>query len=278
MPQDMQTGLDDAMRRMAAAPEDTTARLAFHAELSRAELFVLLESEVSGDRMIPRVFDLSDGRAVLAFGSELQLADFAGDAAAYAALPGRVLVTMLASAAEPLSLLIGPDVDHAALLTPDALVWLDQTLSAPAPDEAQATPERFTKPNLPPAVLSLLVPALERRLSGLPGLDAVILAGAEWQGGGRGHVLALNGLPDSAQAPIARAVVEALSLSGLEAGVLDVVFPPNSAMQAIVAVGLPLKPAPFVMPDEQIISPNSQPNSQPGANPGLDPTRPPKLR
>lgn len=269
-----QTGLDDAMRRMAAAPDETTARLTFHAELSRAELFVLLDAEISGDRMRPRVFDLSDGRAVLAFGSEMQLADFAGDAAAYAALPGRVLVSMLAAGAEPLSLLIGPDVDHAALLDPAALRWLDQTLSAPPPDEAQATPERFTAPDLPGSVLSLLIPALERRLSGLPGLELVILAGAQWQGGARGHVLALTGLPENAQAPIARAVVEALSLSGLEAGALDVVFPPAASMPAIAAVGLALTPAPFVMPEEQIISPNDQP----GANPGLDPTRPPKLR
>jgi len=273
MSDDTQTALDDAMRRMAAAPEDTTVRLAFHAELSRAEVFVLLESEVVGDQMIPRVFDLSDGRAVLAFGSELQLADFAGDAAAYAALPGRVLVTMLAGAAEPLALLLGPDAEHAAFLAPEALVWLDQTLSAAAPDEDQATVARFTTPNLPPAVLALLVPALERRLSGLPGLDAVILAGADWQGGAKGHVLAIAGLPESAQAPIARAVVEALSLSGLEAGALDVIFPPAPAMQTLAAVGLSLAPAPFVMPDEQVINPDTA-----GANPGLDPDRPPKLR
>ncbi len=273
MPDDTQTALDEAMRRMAVMPDDTTARLAFHAELSRAEVFVLLESEVVGDQMIPRVFDLSDGRAVLAFGSEMQLADFAGDAAAYAALPGRVLVTMLASATEPLALLLGPDLEHAAFLAPEALIWLDQTLSAPAPDESQATPERFTAPNLPPTVLQLLIPALERRLSGLPGLDAVILAGAEWQGGAKGHVLAIAGLPESAQAPIARAVVEALSLSGLEAGALDVIFPPTVAMQTLTAVGLALAPAPFTMPDEQIINPETA-----GANPGFDPNRPPKLR
>ncbi|WP_323037181.1 SseB family protein [Pararhodobacter sp.] len=179
-----QTGLDDAMRRMAAAPDETTARLTFHAELSRAELFVLLDAEISGDRMRPRVFDLSDGRAVLAFGSEMQLADFAGDAAAYAALPGRVLVSMLAAGAEPLSLLIGPDVDHAALLDPAALRWLDQTLSAPPPDEAQATPERFTAPDLPGSVLSLLIPALERRLSGLPGLEIGYSGGCSMAGWG----------------------------------------------------------------------------------------------
>lgn len=265
---------DQAMRAMAAAPEDTTARLVFHAELSRAELFVLLEAEVAGDRMVPRVFDLSDGRAVLAFGSEMELAGFAGGAAAYAALPGRVLVSMLARSEVPLALLIGPDLAHAAFVAPEALRWLDRTLAAAAPSEAQATPERFTAPDLPQSVLALLIPALERRLSGMPGLDAVVLAGARWQGGARGHVLALSGLPEAAQAPVARAVVEALSLSGLEAGGVDVIFPPDPAMQSLRAVGLVLAPAPFRPSTDQIVSPDSPP----GANPGLDPDRPPKLR
>lgn len=266
--------LDQAMRRMAAAPDDTTARLVFHGELSRAELFVLLDAEVTGDRMAPRVFDLSDGRVVLAFGSEMELAGFAGEAAAYAALPGRVLVSMLAQADTPLALLVGPDVAHAAFLTPEALRWLDQTLAAAAPGETRATPERFTAPDLPQAVLALLVPALERRLSGLPGLEAVVLAGARWQGGARGHVLALSGLPETAQAPVARAVVEALSLSGLDAGGLDVIFPPARAMQTLRAVGLPLAPAPYQRPEDQIVTADAAP----GANPGLDPDRPPRLR
>lgn len=267
-----------AMRAMHAAPEDTTLRLAFHAELSRAELFLLLNAEADAASLSPRVFDLSDGRAVLAFVSEMELAEFAGQAAAYAALPGRVLVSMLAAAAEPLALLISPDAESAAFLAPEALRWLDQTLSAPAPTESHATPERFTAPDLPAAVLALLIPAIERRLSGMPGLGAVVLAGAHWQGGGRGHVLALEGVPDAAQAAIARAVVEGLSLSGLEAGALDVIFPPAQSMATIAAVGLPLAPAPFVMPDDVILTPDDPLGTMPGANLGLDPNRPPILR
>jgi hypothetical protein len=265
-----QTDLDHAMRRMADAPDDTQARLEFHAELTRAELFVLLEAEVTGDALEPRVFDLSDGQAVIAFDSEARLAGFAGQATAYAALPGRVLVPMLAAAPDPLSLLINPDEDHAALLSPDALRWLVETLDAPAPDEGQATPEGFAAPALPPEVLARLVPALERRLSGMPGLALTVLAAVRWQGGGQGHVLALAGLPEAAQAPLARAVSEALALSGLEAGALDVIFPPDTAMQLIAGAGLTLSPAPFVSPDDQVVTP--------GGNPGLDPDRPPRLR
>ncbi|MCC0076820.1 MAG: SseB family protein [Rhodobacter sp.] len=264
------TDLDAALIRMAAQPEDAAVRLAFHAELSRAELFVLLDAEVSGDAMAPRVFEVSDGRAVLAFDSEMRLAEFAGAASAYAALPGRVLVAMLAGAGEPLSLVINPDADHAAFLPPEALAWLAGTLAAPAPDEARAVPESFAAPDLSPAVLDLLVPALERRLSGTPGLTQTVLAGVRWQGGALGQVLALAGLPEAAQPAVARAVAEALALSGLEAGSLDVIFPPAPAMAGIAAVGLALTPRPFVMPEDQVLTP--------GANPGMDPASPPKLR
>ena len=268
------TELNAAMRRLSSAPEDgaedSAARLAFHAELSRAEIFVLLTAESTGGTLEPQVFDLSDVRAVLAFDSELRLAEFAGTAAAYAALPGRVLVAMLAEAPEGLSLLVNPDTPHAALLPPEALGWLADTLAAPPPAEGQATPEAFAAPDLPEAIRAPLVTALERRLAGTPGLTGAVLAAVQWQGGARGHVLALAGLPEAAQPPVARAVAEALALSGLESGALDVVFPPERAMAAIAAVGLALAPAPYALPDEQVVAP--------GANPGLDPSSPPRLR
>ncbi len=119
-------------------------------------------------------------------------------------------------------------------------------------------------------MLALLVPALERRLSGMPGLGRAVLAGVHWRGGGQGHALAMSGLPEAAQAPVARAVAEALELSGIEAGMLDVVFPPDAAMALILATGVALAPAPWIAPDDQIVTP--------GENPGLDPGKPPRLR
>ena len=267
MPNSATTDLDRALQAAAAAPEDDAARLALHAELTRAELFILLESEITGDQMVPRLFELTQGPAVLAFDSEVRLSDFAG-LSAYAALPGRVLVGMLAG--QGLALIVNPDADHAGFLPPQALDWLAQTLSAPEPEVAQGLPESIAAPDLPPAVLTRLAPALERRLSGIPGLDGAVLVQVRWQGGGQGHALALSGLPEAAHPPVARAVTEALTLSGLEAGALDVLFPAPAAMARFAAVGLALSPAPFEMPDEHVVTP--------GANPGLDPARPPKLK
>ncbi len=259
--------LDAVLRQMHARPEEVELRLRFHAELINSELFVLLVEEARGDRLTPHVVDLKGMRAVLVFDSEARMAAFAGQAVAYAALPGRLVVAMLAEAGEALSLIVNADAEHAALLPPEALDWLGATLAAAAPEEAEAVPEAFGPVTLPEAALALLVPALERRLSGVPGLAAAVLAGVRWQGRGHGHVLALAGVGDPVRPALARAVAEALEFSGLEDSVLDVVFPPPEAMARIAAVGHELSPAPFAASE-----------SLAGPNVGLDPARPPRLR
>lgn len=263
-----QTPLEAALARMQAAPDDTALRLQFHAELLDTELFVLLADEATGASLRPKIFDFETGRAVLVFDSESRLADFAGEVAAYAALPGRVLVMMLAQADEALSLLVSPDSDHAELLPPEALSWLARTLGETRADESEASAQSFGPVALPEGVLALLVPALERRLRNTPGLDGVVLAGVRWRGGGAGHVLALGGVNEAVRAPLARAVAEALELSGIEAGALDVIFPKPAMMAHLATLGLTLRPAPWVEP-----TPASPPQA-----PGTDPNQPPKLR
>lgn len=265
--------LSAALARLAADPQDTSARLAFHAALSAAELCVWLATEAEGDRLDPQVFALEDGPTVLAFDSEATLAGFAGQAVPYAALPGRVLVGMLAGAGN-LSLLVQDDSGAAELMPPEALDWLARTLSGPAPRAGQGVARDYGPPDLPGPVLATLVAALERRLSGVPGLTGAVLASVGWAAEGpeapaaRGHLLALSGLPPSAEAPLARAVTEALELSGAALPALDVVFPQPAAMARIAALGLSLAPAPFVPPSEPA----------PSAPPGGDPARPPRLR
>ena len=269
-----ESGLALALGRLAASPDDPAARLGFHAELIASELFLWLADlpDTAGQAagaVAPQVFDLETGPTALAFDSEGALAGFAGAAAPYLALPGRVLVTMLAQAAPPLSLLVQDGVGRAELLDPDALAWLTQTLQAPAPQVDTDRIEAYLPPALPESDLALLVPVLERRLSHLPGLQAAVLVQARWAQGGGGHLLALSGLPEPAQAPVARAVAEALTLSGAGLARLDVVFPGPGRMRAITAAGLALNPARFAAPE-----------SAPAATapPGSDPTRPPRLR
>ncbi|MFN3954844.1 MAG: SseB family protein [Pararhodobacter sp.] len=280
MPESPLSPLDTAAAQMQAVPDDLPARLRFHAELAAAELFVLLETEAEGGRLRPQVFDLSEGRAVLAFDSELRLAEFAGAAVPYAALPGRVLVAMLAAGsgdAADLSLLLNAGAAQAELLPPAALRWLAQTLAGARTVEAEGRAVSFGPVALPAAALDLLRPALERRLRGMPGLNAAVLASVIWQSGARGHVLALGGVATAARGALARAVAEALEFSGLEAGALDVIYPEAAALALIAARGLALAPAPYVAPLAGTTAGTTAGTASRSA-PGMDPARPPRLR
>lgn len=257
-----------ALARMQASPGDDAARLAFFGTLADSELFLMIEGEAGANgQLSPRLFDLAEGRVALAFDSESGLADFAGQAADYAALPGRVLAPMMAGAG--LTMLLNPGSDDAAMLPPQALQWLADMLAAPAPAEASARAAGFGPPALDAPALARLRPALERRLAGVPGLGAAVLATMRRDDGGEGLVLALSGVPGPARPALARAMAEAMTLSGLEEGALDVFFPSDALMARIAAAGLPLGLSPPAFTDDKA-------PARPA--PGMDPSRPPRLR
>lgn len=128
-----ETPLDRAHARMEAAPEDDAARLAFFDRLAEAELHVLLQAEVIGDRPIaPRIFDLASGPVVAAFDREDRLAAFAGGPAPYAALSGRGLAAELSRGGLGLALNLGAPSE--ILLPSEALSWLTETLATGRPN------------------------------------------------------------------------------------------------------------------------------------------------
>ncbi|MBQ1203201.1 MAG: SseB family protein, partial [Loktanella sp.] len=90
------TDIDTAHAAMEAAPEDDSIRLRFYERLADSEVFLMLGAEADGDHITPALFDVEDGQFALIFDREERLADFAGRAVPYAALPGRALVQMLA--------------------------------------------------------------------------------------------------------------------------------------------------------------------------------------
>ena len=91
-----ETPLDSAHAAMEAAPENDAARLRFYERLADSELFLMLTEEARDENISPEVFDVADGRFLLAFDREERLARFAGRPAPYAALSGRVLAQMMA--------------------------------------------------------------------------------------------------------------------------------------------------------------------------------------
>ncbi|MCT8161102.1 SseB family protein [Pseudoruegeria sp. SHC-113] len=259
------TPLDTAHAAMQAAPEDDAARLRFYERLADGELYLLLEAEAEGEQITPRLFETDQGAFVVVFDREERLAEFAGGVAPFAALSGRLICGMLAGQGYGLGVNLG--VAPSEILIPASAVdWLQATL-AQAPQELQARPEEVRAPGaLPEALLT----GLDAKLATATGLARfAYLAAVTYEGGGQGHLLAFVDPVPGAEDPLARAVAEALTFSGIEAGGLDVAFfrasDPICAKLARVGLRFDLPE----LPKESV--------KTPGAAPGMDPDKPPRL-
>jgi hypothetical protein len=258
-----ETPLDRAHAAMEAAPADEALRLRFFDALAGAELFLLLETEADGDAITPRTFPVEGEPYVLAFDTEERLAAFAGEIAPYAALSGRALAPVLA--VEGLGLALNPEVaPSATFLPPEAVRWLAGTL-AERPREVEARPVSVAPPaHVPESLLT----AMDAKLATATGLARHAWLVAVSYGDGRdGHLLAVVDAVPGAEAGLARAMGEALTFSGVEAGEIDVAFfrASDPVMARIAKVGLRFD---IPIPDQ---------SAAPGA-PGMDPARPPRLR
>lgn len=260
------TPLDTAHAAMEAAPDEDAARLRFYERLADCELFVLLTQEAEGDNISPEVFDLADESFVLVFDREDRLAQFVGKPAPYAALSGRVIAGLLAE--QGIGMGVNLDVAPSSILIPpQAVVWLAGTLGN-APSEAEARIEALAPPRGLP---DLLLTSLDAKLASAAGLaDAAYLLGVTYEGGSKGHMLAFVDAAPGAQGALARAVAEALTFSGIEAGALDVAFfrasEPMSARLAQHGLRFDL-PQPVETVQEVL-----------RMAPGSDPAKPPILR
>ncbi|MDE3027588.1 MAG: SseB family protein [Paracoccaceae bacterium] len=259
------TPLDLAHRLMTAEPDNDALRLRFYERFADGEAFLLLETEAEGENLTPQLFNLEDGPVVLAFDREDRLAAFTDAPAPYAALPGRVIVGLLAGQGIGLgiNLSVAPS---SMLLGPDAVDWLADSLGN-APAEVEAKPQSLHAPaGLPEALLT----ALDAKLARAGGLAAsAYLAGVTYQDGRRGHMLAFIDPAPGADGALAKAAAEALTFSGIEAGEMDVTFLRSSdpAAAALARMGLRFD---LTLPEP--------PAPEPRKAPGSDPNAPPILR
>ena len=261
---DLVTLLDAAHAAVSADPENEGLRLRFFERLADGEMVILLEREVTGQNIEPKVFDLEDGPVVLVFDREERLAAFSGGIAPYAALPGRVIAGMLKGQGIGLGVNLGV-APSSMLLPAEAMDWLATTLEE-TPEETEAMPEEFLPPSVPEAVIA----GLDAKLARAAGLAvSAVLAGVIYRGGRRGHILAVLDAAPGAEPALARAMREALVFSGVEAGELDVVFLSSgeAAARAMARVGVR-----FDLPASEDLS------SVGPVAPEMDPERPPKLR
>lgn len=242
---------------MTHAPESEAARLAYFGALADSALWLWLDAEPEGEALAPRVFDLPEGPAVLAFDSAERLAEVAG-AAAYAELPGRVVAQALAGQGVALGVNLGAEAPS-FLVPPDAVDWLATLVTAvPEGDEAAGAV------SAPGPVPDALVLGLNARLRGLAAAAALVRVDG-------GLALVVTGARAD-EVALARAAGEAAAFAGL-AEPVAVAFAAPGSLLALAAArlgrALDLTPAPVAPPE---------PAPEPPRAPGTNPDRPPRLR
>ena len=256
-----ETPLDRAHAAMRAAPEDEGLRRRFLERLADTEVSVLLDGDAGQESWRPAVYPVEGGDYVLGFDSDARLAEFSGDAADFAALPGRTLAELLAGQGLGLGLNLGV-APSSMLLPPEMIRWMAEALAL-APKAARL-PERLVKA-IPPAALLV---ALSGRLEKAGGLAArAILTGAAYEGGDTGLFLAVDTAVPGTEAALRQTVAEAVAFADtdirLDVAFLDADDPLLVDAAAIgIEIAMPLPQAPKV----EIMAP------------GSDPDRPPKLR
>ncbi len=264
-PSDLASDLDRAFAAMNARPDDETLAMQFYQTLAQTPLFLVLDQEVAGDTVTPRLFDLPSGALVLAFETEDLLGAWTQDAGQvpYAVLPGRIIAQQLAGLGREIALGLNFGGASEVILPHAAMGWLAEMLDV-APQSVAA---RIVHVAAPQGLPDALTAALRRAL---PLGTRAFLGAVKYDNGAMGHVLAV--LDSAAEDPIARAIAESLGFSGLEAGVLDVTFVAgNSPLAAkMQQFGLDFSTAMPTAPQTD--------SEQTRPAPGSDPAKPPKLR
>ncbi|MEM7440510.1 MAG: SseB family protein [Pseudomonadota bacterium] len=248
------TPLDTAHAAMHASGTDED-RLSFFGRVAEAELSLVLDS-VGEDTAKPRLIEVEGARYVLAFDTELRMAEFCGQETRYLSTAGRQIAAMLAGQGVGLALNLGTPSAH--LIPPETVSWLRDTLST-APEIEEDRPVAVHPPRVPEE----LITALDAKLATLEGIaDVAWLADLEYEGGRRTATLAFAGAPSFVEPAIAAAIDEALKFSSAPVS-LEVLFVDPSApiLGPFSRQGLR-----FDLPQPQM----------PGA-PGSNPAKPPRL-
>jgi hypothetical protein len=260
-----ETAIDGAFLRMEAAPDDAEARARFHERVLDAELYLLLEEEPETDESLsPRIFEIPEGRFVLAFDRDERLAAFLEEPMPYAILAGRRLVEMITGHGLGIGLNLGA-APSATLLPAGAVDWM-AGIAGGAPEAAEAAARRLGPPR---AASAALIAALDHKLAAMAGvIGAAHLVEADYADGARGLLLVLGGVPEAAREGVAAGIAETVRLGG--GATLDVTFlaPDAPGLARAKARGLT-----FELPRPAAPEPAAAPRA-----PGMDPDRPPILR
>jgi hypothetical protein len=266
-----ETPIDTAFLASEARPDDNGLYMRLLERIMDAELFLLLSEEPDRDKLDPHVFELEEGRFLLAFDQGERLAEFLDAPAPYVALPGRRLVEMMAGQDIGLALNLGVAPSE-MLLPSDAIGWMALQGEEGAPREAEARVKTISMPRHLP---SGLIAAIDPKLAAMSQvIREAHLVDVKFSDETAALLLALVDVPEYARRHVATAIGEAVRFSGTEHARLDVTFvergSPMLAQIAAVSIRIDL-------PGHDGEHGADVGPSGPSA-PGADPGRPPILR
>ncbi len=235
--------LDAAYTEMVASGDDPGAVSGFHERLLTAWLSLVLATEPGqgAEAVRPEVFDVEEGRFVLAFDSDDRMAAFLDRARPSAGLSGRSLIAMLAGRGLGIALNLG-DAPSATLLPAETIDWLSDRLRDAALVEIKAAPDWAGPPVDVPAAL---IDGLGRRVAAFgPTIGRAVLVASRSGDGAPALTLAVSGAPEVARAAIAAAVAEAAAICGPQDRAVQVFFVdrPSAVMKRLKKVGIVFEP------------------------------------
>ena len=254
--------LAEELRRF---PADQCARMRFFNAFCDAEVFLLLNEEPDKGSLSPVVLEAESRGHVLAFSSEEHLADYSSQVSPYAAISGRVIVDMLTQAELGIAFNWGVWASE-MVVTAEEITWLNGVISE-TPETHDARPTSFFALRQESEVLSRVL--VEKLISASELAQAFWLIGVGYETGAKGVLLCVIDAPPEAEAPFAKAALEAIAFCGFENLLFDVSFLKHNdrAVEAIERQGQRL-----LFPKRPPVTPQQR------SMPGSDPARPPKLR
>ena len=247
------------------SPENQPTRLRFFNAFLDSELCLLLSKEAGEETISPIVAYCRGIEHVLVFTCENSLVEYSKKVAPYAALSGRVIVDMLARANLGLAFNFAMPSSE-LILTAGDIKWLNEIV-AESPYIHEARPTLFFPLGTEGEKLASIL--TEKLLPAANLAASFWLVGVQYDDQSQGVLLIILDARPGAEAPLAKAAIEAVAFSGFDNLPFDVSFlkGQNKLAETVKRQGQPLLfPK---LPTKMLSLPSI---------PGGDPSKPPQLR
>ena len=257
--------LEVLAEKMCHAPADQATRMQFFITFLDSELYLLLSEEASYESISPIVESHKGIEHVLVFTCENNLVEYSKKVAPYAALSGRLIVDMLARA--NLGIAFNFAMPSSELfLTAGEITWLNEIVAG-SPYTHEARPTLFFPLDVEGKKLASIL--IEKLLFAAELAASFWLVGVEYDDQSQGVLLIILDPRAGAEAPLAKAAMEAIAFSGVENLPFDVTF--LKGQEKLVEI-VKRQGKPLLFPERP-----AKKLYQPSM-PGGDPSKPPRLR